>query len=199
MEKFCSKLWESYQKIRPSATAPRTPHHSAPRCRAPHPRPTPAPRCRAPHSRPVAALHTRVSLPRSTPAPRCRAPHSRLVAVGRDVPIAPPRHRRGARLCIPLLLVRTPLSHAHYPGGAMGTSRPTAITPANGILRHHSRPVAVRHTRAPLPCARHPRPRIARGGSPPRAARTWPPPPVGAPHPPGSRPIAVGDIVSRVA
>ena len=35
------------------------------------------------------------------PVPRCRAHRPCPVAVGRDVPIAPPCHRRGARLCHP--------------------------------------------------------------------------------------------------
>ena len=52
--------------------------------------------------------------------------------------LAPPLHPRGAL--------------AHYPGGAIGTSRPTAITPANGILRHHPRPVAAHLRHVPFPC-----------------------------------------------
>ncbi len=64
------------------------------------------------------------------------------VAVGRDVPIAPPRHRRGARLGLPhpspsccappprrAPLCAPHITPAHYLGGAMETSRPTAITP----------------------------------------------------------------------
>ena len=43
----------------------------------------------------------RVPLPCAPPVPRLRAHRPYPVAVGRDVPIAPPRHRRGARLCIP--------------------------------------------------------------------------------------------------
>ena len=64
---------------------------------------------RAPHSGLLA--RTLAPSPRSMPAPRpCshpsralapRAPSPCPVAVGRDVPIAPPRHRRGARLGIP--------------------------------------------------------------------------------------------------
>ena len=44
------------------------------------------------------------------PGSRRRAPCSCPVAVGRDVPIAPPRHRRGAWLCLPL--PRIPSSRA---------------------------------------------------------------------------------------
>ena len=92
------------------------------------------------------------------------------MAVGRDVPIAPPRHRRGARLGIvhfshvhrscPVAhypaarwsAAGPPGSRRHYPRalrtgtgrcGAMGTSRPTAITLAWGSR-------ALRRPRAPL-------------------------------------------------
>ena len=87
-------------------------------------------------------------LPCAPPAPRGAVSLHGPVAVGRDVPIAPPRvaawqsrplaahtalpplHPRGARGALPPLHPRG--AHAHYPGGAMGTSRPTAITPARG-------------------------------------------------------------------
>ena len=64
---------------------------------------------------------------------------------------------------------RAAITHAHYPGGAMGTSRPTAITPAIfasrlGIVRKIR---IARHARRHY--ARPRRVRIARGGSPPRA------------------------------
>ena len=103
--------------------------------------------------------------------------------------------RRVSRLAPPLL---TRITHAHYPGGAMGTSRPTAITPAIYAPRaHRPYPVAVRRcggarclaagppgsrrraidavrglaSRAPRPFARGGSPPIARGGSPPTARR----------------------------
>ena len=46
---------------------------------------------------------------------------------------------------------RTALSHAHYPGGAMGTSRPTAITPAI-FARILSARCGAPPRRAPPPC-----------------------------------------------
>ncbi len=49
--------------------------------------------------------------PRAVARSRCRAHLSCGLAVGRDVPIAPPRHRRGARLCIPRALVPRPPPH----------------------------------------------------------------------------------------
>ena len=74
--------------------------------------------------------------------------------------LAPPRHRRGTRLGIPRIThagcarhiraaithgaLRTTTGHAHYPGGAMGTSRPTAITHA-----HYPRALHPRITRGP--------------------------------------------------
>ena len=138
-----------------------------------------------PYPCPVAVPHARVPLPcrlamphrpcpptvrarRAHPlGPRGRAPWCGPVAVGRDVPIAPPRHSAVRGLaCAPWcgMAVRTvawapvvtgrralrgyrgrtetpqqnsqrvllAIFHAHYPGGAMGTSRPTAITPAWG-------------------------------------------------------------------
>ena len=74
---------------------------------------------------------------------------------------APPR----APLCGPIM---RSITHAHYPGGAMGTSRPTAITPAI-FARGGSppRPTAITHARgAPDPQ------KIARGGSPPLCSYT---------------------------
>ena len=49
---------------------------------------------------PSAPLPTRKIRTRITPVSRGRVPWCGPVAVGRDVPIAPPRHRRGARLGI---------------------------------------------------------------------------------------------------
>ena len=79
--------------------------HSLPTCPAP---PTPTPR--AP---------TRGKLGRHRVCPPCAHAHARApprscpVAVGRDVPIAPPRHRRGARLrTSPLRPPRAPPRHA---------------------------------------------------------------------------------------
>ena len=121
------------------------------------------PRCAAlllaPLAAPLAVPHARVPL---------RAPHSCPVAVGRDVPIAPPRHRRGARLCH-----RAP-------------RRPRCAS------SHHTRSLPVRCAAwraqwcGPValepPAAPH-RPRwltaAVRGFAPPA-----PPPPVGAPAPP---------------
>ena len=150
-------------------------------------------RGRAHCPRPVACAPPRFRTPPPHLAsrPRHRAPWCGPVAVGRDVPIAPPRRWRGERLgivqnshahlCVrratavrtPLPMrifrtritraarcphraaapapvaarhsrrhaigavrglasceIRTQYSHAHYPRGAMGTSRPTAITHA---------------------------------------------------------------------
>ena len=86
----------------------------------------------------------------SPPAARCAAGP----LIRRDVMIAPPLRTRGA--------------HAHYPCGAMGTSRPTAITPAI-FARGGSppRPTAITHARgAPDPQ------KIACGGSPPLCSYT---------------------------
>ena len=119
--------------------------------------------------------------------------------------LAPPRHRRGTRLGIPRIThagcarhIRTQYSHAHYPGGAMGTSRPTAITHARGAHDpkklcapiHPAQelfvPLCVKTSRTRITRAHYarlrgdaarcspavyPRPRrraLARGGSPPR-------------------------------
>ena len=92
-----------------------------------------------------------------------------IVAVGRDVPapsarcaaLHPAYHAH--RSCPVAALT---ITHAHYPGGAMGTSRPTAIThctpsPAPSSRRHP------RTARAPLPCA----PPVSRCG---RARAGWP-------------------------
>ena len=117
-----------------------------------------------------------------------RAPWSGPVAVGRDVPIAPPRLGavRGLASRIPLAplavrhrhhapwCARAPppparpvaasyaTSHSYYPCGAMGTSRPTAITPTKFAR-------APRRTPTPRRIARGGSP-LARGGSPPRCA-----------------------------
>ena len=105
--------------------------------------------------------------------------------------ITPAHYPGGAmRTSRPTAITRRHYTHkirtAHYPGGAIGTSRPTAITPA-------------KFARA-LPCGAM----VARGGSPPRhrpvaaANKKAPanadafgfhgpvavPPPVGAPHRP---------------
>ena len=105
-------------------------------------------------SRALAVRTARVPPP---PAPVAVCPPSCGMAVGRDVPIAPPRHRRGARLGIPHF------SHAHYSRalctatgrcGAMGTSRPTAITPAWGAPPLPTRITPpVRPARTPWSCA----------------------------------------------
>ena len=94
--------------------------------------------------------------------------------------MSPSRRRawRGARLCLPHPAAAlslpppgshpTAITHAHYSCGAMGTSRPTAITLA-------------KFTPASWPCV--PPVAVGRDGRPPS--------PVGAPHPPGSRPTAI--------
>ena len=121
-----------------------------------------------------------------------RVPWCGPVAVGRDVPIAPPRHRRGARLGIPrpfaAPLRRDPVAMrprsfppplrpriipAHYPGGAMGrpSGLPTralpAITPR--FLARALAPIP-----SPLLVAWSRRRAIARGGSPPLALAAVP-------------------------
>ena len=76
-----------------------------------------------------------------------RVPWCGPVAVGRDVPIAPPRHRRGARLGIPqnshARLSHTTTGHAHYPGRRDG--RPPGL-PARALP-----PLRSRGMRTPLP------------------------------------------------
>ncbi len=131
-----------------------------------------APWC-APPSCPAAATSSRCRVSslvsRRRPCPVAVYPPSCGMAVGRDVPIAPPRHRRGARLGIPHF------SHAHYPRAlctatgrcgaifARGGSppRPTAITHAwcapplrtQYSLAHYTRVVRAANT------PRHPHPR----------------------------------------
>ena len=77
--------------------------------------------------------YTRKIRTRITPVSRCRAHHSCGLAVGRDVPIAPPRHRRGARLGIPRPR-RAAWSRAPWCGmavrpvsGALGVTRRRAL------------------------------------------------------------------------
>ena len=60
--------------------------------------------------------------PRPVAVSRRHAPRACPVAVGRDVPIAPPRHRRGARLCFPhtpraAWRPRSPRAHHTSQGG----------------------------------------------------------------------------------
>ena len=111
------------------------------------------------------------TLPARAAAPRCRAHHSCGLAVGRDVPIAPPCHRRGARLGIEHTLrvlhaaalsaarcaagprtrrdviiappLRTQYSHAHYPSGAMVGRRASRLAP----YRHYARDIRHHYTR----------------------------------------------------
>ena len=79
----------------------RTPSPRTP-ARAPSPRTPPVPRRRAQHSCGLAVgRDVPIAPPRPRRPPRVPLPVPRgcgPVAVGRDVPIAPPRHRRGARL-----------------------------------------------------------------------------------------------------
>ena len=103
-------------------------------------------------------------MPRLCPrhgARQSRAPRAKLAR--RTSRLAPPLHPRGAL--------------AHYPGGAIGTSRPTAITPANfaWYYPHDAvRPLAAPHRHAPRSCP------VAVGRDVPIA----PPCPVAAPHRP---------------
>ena len=78
------------------------PARAAWRCpaRAP-PAPRCVPRCRAHPSCGIAVRTPRAPLRAHRPCP---------VAVGRDVPIAPPRHRRGARLGIPCPIAARPVA-----------------------------------------------------------------------------------------
>ena len=112
---------------------------------------------------------------------------SRIVANGDEsripVPISPPcpvamRSRRRTPLRDPI--AGTP---AHYPGGAIGTSRPTAITPH--CRAPWSYPIAIqsrcgRARCSPVGAPDSRRRAFARGGSPPRCA-AWHPAPL--PHP----------------
>ena len=97
-----------------------------------------------------------------------RTPSSYPVAVGRDVPIAPPRHGAVRGLASRSLAPhpRAPRDHTlarpvttpspapvaipqtHYPCGAMGTSHPTALTPA--VAHRHPR-----NSHAPPRCPFH--------------------------------------------
>ena len=148
---------------------------SPPRCVAWHP----APRCRAPPSCGLASrAPSRTTLVRLGGRARC----SHRAAA--PLPVAA-RHR-GARLGIPHTLrvlhaaalsaawcaagprtrrdvmIAPPFTRALYPGGAMGTSRPTAIThawvtralPTHGAPRHHTRNIRMRITPPvrPRPC-----------------------------------------------
>ncbi len=85
-----------------------------------------------------------------SPCPVARSRGSCPVAVGRDVPIAPPLHWRGARLGIPLPSPRAPpralrsiarvplcaprITPAHYPCGAMVGRRASRLAP----YRHYA-------------------------------------------------------------
>ena len=97
----------------------------------------------APYRHYTRSSRARITPPvRTRPCARCRAPWCGPVAVGRDVPIAPPRRiARGgspprcvawrcAIFAITHAKFARPRGDAHYPGGAMRTSRPTAITHA---------------------------------------------------------------------
>ena len=89
----------------------------------------------------------------SPPAARCAAgPHTRRDAWPPGLP------------------ARAAITHAHYPGGAIGTSRPTAITPPPASRPAPPAPIArPPHARStPAPRARAPP--VPRCGSPPRCA-----------------------------
>ena len=106
--------------------------------------------------------YTRKIRTRITPVSRCRAHHSCGLAVGRDVPIAPPRHRRGARLGIPRPR-RAAWSRAPWCGmavrpvsGALGVTRRRALRGYRG--RTETPPAklsacATCHTPCPCPVA----------------------------------------------
>ena len=109
-----------------------------------------------------------------------RVPWCGPVAVGRDVPIAPPRHRRGARLGIPRTLrvlhasalsaarcaagprtrrdviIAPPFTHAHYPWRITRAARwgHRALPPLHSRImppvRPRPCPVAVSHGAVPL-------------------------------------------------
>ncbi len=149
-------------------------------CRAPWPRPPPsraiaraplrAPRCRVPWCGPVAVgRDVWPSPPVGAPHPpgsrrrasaRCAAwqvAHAESFACRGSVrgtvrgrAAHPARDAITNANYVPLLHPRGAL--AYYPSGAMGTSRPTAITPANGIPRHRPRPVACASLRVHRPC-----------------------------------------------
>ena len=102
----------------PWPCAPLVSHRHAHRRHA-HRRTARAPSPRAPSHR-----------PRTVAASRGRAHRPCCLAVGRDVPIAPPRHRRGARLCIPRPIAR-PL--------AVPSPRPSRA-PASRDLSRRCRP-----------------------------------------------------------
>ena len=73
--------------------------------------------------------------------------------------------------------IRAAITHAHYPGGAIGTSRPTAITPANFACVLSAR-CGAPPRRAPPPCltlvSTRPRPLAAPYRPHPVAARHSP-------------------------
>ena len=120
-------------------------------------------RARCPH-RPW-RLATRAAAP---PA-RCAAWHPAPLPERRGLPDAAPCAAIGGARRRPsktLSVCYLPLPMAHYPGGAMGTSRPTAITHAHYLHALHA---AITH-------AYHRKPSKS-----PAMAHLWPPPPWGLP------------------
>ena len=94
----------------------------------------------------------RARCPHRAAAPRCRAYPACPVAVVRDA--WPPGHP-----------ARTAVTHTHYPGGAIRTSRPTAITPPRRIAHYAPRPRAASpRCRAHPACPVAVRTRVSRGG-----------------------------------
>ena len=104
--------------------------------------------------------------PCAPPVPRCGSP-SRCAAWQVAHTESCPRHgaRQGrapgamlGRRCLP---ARAAITHAHYPGGAIGTSRPTAITPpcpaplpcAPLVSHCHPPRLPARTARTPFPCS----------------------------------------------
>ena len=126
------------------------------------------------HPRMASRAIARTPLPRSTLVSRFRAPHSCPVAVGRDVPIAPPRHRRGAWLCL-VSRCRTP----HSCPVAVGRDVWPPGLPARALPPLHPRDALAHYPCGAMVGRWASRLVIVHGGSPH-------PPPVAARHPVGT-------------
>ncbi len=120
-----------------------------------------------------------LGIPCSTPAPLARTPLPGPVAVWcRGLPRVRATERRalrgyGGRTEPPhspkLSACATRHAHAHYPGGAIGTSRPTAITHrhAHAQYSHRSCPTSPHSSRPPHSPRSSPHRSIACGFAPP--------------------------------